>query len=654
MSSATAAPSSEAFDAWADVYDEQPNPLLMLERRFLSQMLPDARDLHVLDAGCGTGRWLKLLAPLRPASLTGVDTSPEMLQRAAAKLGSAATLHLGSCLALPIPDATIDLALASFVLSYLEDIEAFACEINRVTRSGATIFLTDMHPETAISCNWKRSFKVNDEEKELQTTGRSLQKIADVFQSYGFELLTLIEPSFDLPEKAIFERNGRLELYESVAHLPAIYILHLRRAARSVKIVTSQDKFPDPAKPLRLTGARYALGPESVALASIEVESGSIRSISSRTDIQTRVQPSSSDVIDLSGYLLLPGLINAHDHLEFSLFPNLGKGPYQNSTEWATEIHHTHASVIARYRGVPKPVRLWWGAIRNLHCGVTTVCHHNPLTKELLNPNFPVHVLSKFGWAHSLSLDPNLVHNFDHTPPGLPFVLHAAEGIDSKSEQEIFDLERMQVLNERTVLVHGLALNKKAAALLNQRHAALVICPTSNEFLFHRTPSSALIRSLDTVVLGSDSPLTSAGDLLDEISYAHNKIGLDASLLYEMVTTKSAQVLRLRNGEGYIRPDSAADFIAVRANGFNPAKTIAQLACEQVELVISSGRVQLASPFLYHRLPDALKQGMNPLEIDGHRRWIRAPIDNLLAQAKNALGADVRLGGKRLNHVYCA
>jgi len=117
---------------------------------------------------------------------------------------------------------------------------------------------------------------------------------------------------------------------------------------------------------------------------------------------------------------------------------------------------------------------------------------------------------------------------------------------------------------------------------------------------------------------------------------------------------KSSQVLRLRKGEGHLRPNSTADFVAVRDMGVSPAKTVAQLVCEQVELVIISGRVQLASPFLYHRLPDVLKQGMEPLEIDGRRRWIRAPVDSLLAQAKNVLGADVRLGGKRINHVGCA
>ena len=87
---------SDVFNIWAQVYDEQPNPLLALEQRFLSRMLPEVSGLDVLDAGCGTGRWLHLLASHHPASLVGVDTSPEMLKRATARVGTKSTLHLGS------------------------------------------------------------------------------------------------------------------------------------------------------------------------------------------------------------------------------------------------------------------------------------------------------------------------------------------------------------------------------------------------------------------------------------------------------------------------------------------------------------------------------------------------------------------------------
>ena len=641
---------SDVFDAWAQVYDEQPNPLLALEQRFLTRMLPDLEGLAVLDTGCGTGRWLQFLGSRHPASVVGVDTSPEMLQRATAKLGAASRLLLGSCTALPVQSAAVDLVLSSFVISYIENVETFAREVHRVTRPGSTLFISDMHPDTAASCNWKRSFKANGSEEHLQTNGLAVQQIIDIFQACGFELLTHIEPSFGASEKPTFEQNGKLKSYESSADLPAIYILQLRKKPA---LALRPHNLSEATETLYIRGASYALGPETATAASLAIERGYIHSIATSA-VKREAPVSSSTGIDLHGYLLLPGLINAHDHLEFGLFPNLGAGPYQNSAEWAQEIHRTQASLIARHRKVPKTVRLWWGAIRNLLCGVTTVCHHNPLSRELLSTDFPVRVLSRFGWAHSLEMDPNLIHNFDHTPSNFPFILHAAEGVDAKSAQEIFDLDRMQVLDDRTILVHGLALNPKSVALLNRRHSALVICPTSNQFLFHSAPSSTLIKSINTVVLGSDSPLTAAGDLLDEIRFVHDEIGLNANSIYEMVTEKSASVLRLRSGEGHLKPGAVADLIAVRNQGLTPGETIAQLTFDQVELVILSGKVQLASASLYDRLPDPLKIGLQALTVDGRQRWLRAPVDSLLAEARKTIGREIRLGGKKVDHAGAA
>ncbi len=646
-----AAPLSEVFDIWAEVYDNQPNPLLSLEERVLGPMLTDIDGLNVLDAGCGTGRWLRWFAERSPGSLTGVDFSAEMLLRAAGKLQRQCGLRLGSCSTLPVRDATVDLALSSFVLSYLQDLKAFALELDRVTRPGATIFLTDMHPDTEASCNWKRSFPARGSNTKIEAHRWSLPQIIHAFQSAGFEIESLLEPAFGLHEKRIFEECGRLDCYQSVATLPAIYILRLQKPTRSTP---QGDVQRDAAESFHLVGARCALGADAVASASVEVRAGDIASIEIQSWVREQPNPLSAGILDLSGYLLLPGLINAHEHLEFALFPNLGAGPYENAAEWAQDIHLNNASLIARHRNVPQCVRLWWGAIRNLICGVTTVCHHNPISPELLDPAFPVRVLSDFGWAHSLCFEPDLARAFEMTPRHLPFILHAAEGRDEKSAQEIFELDRAHVLDERAVLVHALACTREAASLLNERRAAVVFCPTSNQFLFDRSPTAPFIRSIDNAILGSDSPLTAAGDLLDEIRFAHTQIGLDAGSLYNMVTERSASVLRLRKGEGRLRPGSVADLIAVRDIGLSPAETLAQLTFKQIELVMLAGSIRLASSRLFERLPGAVKSGLEPLEVDSHRQWIRAPVSELLEEAEKALGSAIRIGGKRVRRAAAA
>src|SRR5260370_22711193 len=290
---------SDLFDIWAQVDDEQPNPLLALEQRFLSRMLPDVNGLDVLDAGCGTGRWLQLLASHSPASLVGVDTSPEMMQRAPAKIGTKSTRRLCSCTALPVQNTAADLILASFVLSYLESVDTFARELHRVARPGANIFLTDMHPDTAASCNWKRSFKANDMEENIQVRTPSLEQITDTFQSCGFELLTLIEPSFDSHEKTTFEQNGKLESYEAAANLTDLYILQLRKQSA---VTQRPHNLPENSETLHISGASYALGPDVATTASIAIERGHIQCISTTAPRRVNSISPSTAIIDLHGY----------------------------------------------------------------------------------------------------------------------------------------------------------------------------------------------------------------------------------------------------------------------------------------------------------------------------------------------------------------
>src|SRR5579863_10747142 len=101
----------------------------------------------------------------------------------------------------------------------------------------------------------------------------------------------------------------------------------------------------------------------------------------------TNVKVEGAD-LDLGGLQIHPGLINAHDHLQFALFPRLGSGPYANATEWARDIYHPDRDPVRRHLQVPKHLRLIWGGLRNLACGVTTVSHHDSY-HPVFEENFP-------------------------------------------------------------------------------------------------------------------------------------------------------------------------------------------------------------------------------------------------------------------------
>jgi cytosine/adenosine deaminase-related metal-dependent hydrolase len=108
--------------------------------------------------------------------------------------------------------------------------------------------------------------------------------------------------------------------------------------------------------------------------------------------------------LEFNNAIAFPGLINSHDHLEMNLYPKLGAPPYANYVEWANDIYKPTQSPIKEIEKLPIEDRLLWGGVKNLISGVTTVVHHNPWHRFLGKEKFPVSVLKKIAWAHSLQL----------------------------------------------------------------------------------------------------------------------------------------------------------------------------------------------------------------------------------------------------------
>lgn len=394
---------------------------------------------------------------------------------------------------------------------------------------------------------------------------------------------------------------------------------------------------------LCLVGARVALGPEVAVRANVEISQGYVRRIA-----YGPLPASRSITVDLDGYLLLPGLINAHDHLEFNLFPRLGRGPYTNSREWARDIYQPDDSPLREHLSVPKAVRLWWGGLKNLLSGVTTVSHHNPYSNVFEN-GFPVRVIRRYGWAHSMTFEKDIVGAMEAFGRDVPFVIHAGEGTDESAKEEIFALDRMGVLDSRTVLVHGVALNKDAHELRERRGAALVWCPTSNQFTLGTTLDVRSLDRLDRVALGSDSALTARGNLLDEIHTAHREAGLPAETVYRMVTENAASIFLLNGGEGRIQPAGVADLIAIPWRDRAPAEALMELEPSQIQMVLLGGRPQLVSSELAPCLPCGLQDGLEWIYVDGVARKVRAPVSRLLSEASQHLPDGICLAGKRVS-----
>jgi len=379
---------------------------------------------------------------------------------------------------------------------------------------------------------------------------------------------------------------------------------------------------------MRLTGARIATGPRTTVRRDLTIQDGRIR-----------FDAPHERNLDMGGFLLLPGLINAHDHLEFNLFPRLGSRLYANALDWAADIYRPAQSPVREHLSVPKPVRLYWGGLRNLLSGVTTVAHHNPFDEATFDARFPTRVLRRFAWAHSLDFSHDLTERYRKAPAYFPFILHAAEGTDAEASSEIARLDALGVLDPRTVLVHAIAVGPREIALLQERRCSIVWCPGSNLALYGRTLSRAVFDSVIPIALGTDSALTSHTDLCDELRLAHS-LGIDSERLYRMVTTDAASILRLTNGEGEIRNGGAADLIAVEDRGQTPAEAMLDL---QPLMAIVNGRIRLLAGGL------ASGTSLNRIDVEGRGTfYVDADGAALAREASAALGTPLALAGKRV------
>ena len=115
---------------------------------------------------------------------------------------------------------------------------------------------------------------------------------------------------------------------------------------------------------LELRGLRF--GPEGRALEALHLAGGRVAG-----------EPAQgARVVELGGRTLLPGLVNAHDHLDQSLFLPPPGAPFEDGYAWAAALE----ADVARQRGalrVPLVERLFLGGLRNLVCGSTAVAHHD-------------------------------------------------------------------------------------------------------------------------------------------------------------------------------------------------------------------------------------------------------------------------------------
>lgn len=142
----------DGYNLWADIYDDEENPLITLEERFVDEFLGKIKGKEILELGCGTGRMsLRLLE--KGAYVKAIDQSSRMLAKAKTKKGAEQIVFSEYDLErspLPFEDAIFDGVTSFLVLEHILDLHQLFGETYRVLKPNGFAVHSIMHPATFL------------------------------------------------------------------------------------------------------------------------------------------------------------------------------------------------------------------------------------------------------------------------------------------------------------------------------------------------------------------------------------------------------------------------------------------------------------------------------------------------------------------------
>jgi malonyl-CoA O-methyltransferase len=222
---------ASAYALWAPSYPAHAhNAVMQAEERAMLRLLPpDLKGMTVLDAGCGSGRYVRHVLDRGAAVVAGIDLSLPMLRRAHDELPThMATgrrmLVQASVDALPVTDSFADITLCGLVLGHLETLDAALGELRRVTRLGGMVLCSDVHP-IGHALGWLRDFRSAGKRYAIRHTQHLYHHWHTACAAHGLAIERVLEPMLDphdIPPGARFDPRA--------LKVPVALVFGLRRS----------------------------------------------------------------------------------------------------------------------------------------------------------------------------------------------------------------------------------------------------------------------------------------------------------------------------------------------------------------------------------------------------------------------------------------
>lgn len=144
----------------------------------------------VLDAGCGEGYGLPMLAEAGAGRVIGVDLEPTVVDHVAATYAVDPRIeaHCAELMALPLGDDEVDLVVSFQVIEHLHDIDGYLASLRRVTRPGGRVLIATPNrltftpgSDTPVNPFHTREFTASELTDQLESSGLVVEMVHGVF-----------------------------------------------------------------------------------------------------------------------------------------------------------------------------------------------------------------------------------------------------------------------------------------------------------------------------------------------------------------------------------------------------------------------------------------------------------------------------------------
>lgn len=212
------------YAGWAESYDEPGNDMIAIEEPVVRSLLDELPPGPVLDAACGTARHTAfLLAAGR--TVTGVDSSAEMLSRAQTRLPGA-DLREGALEALPIQDGSMAGAVCALALSHLPDLGPAVSELARVLSPGGRVVISNPHPFATAVLGWRAVYvDAGGTRRMIPEYAHMPSDYVHAFGEAGLTVRRCLEPSLTAQDARARAKAGHQEAFAAaLTGVPAVIV----------------------------------------------------------------------------------------------------------------------------------------------------------------------------------------------------------------------------------------------------------------------------------------------------------------------------------------------------------------------------------------------------------------------------------------------